>query len=104
MCSELSWLWLKLKTAKHVSDGIGAFRKEQSPTMKVREDLGLEGYLQLRRSRLEDAARQLAQSELSGGVGDSDQGDEDGEVVEGGIVDVGGDGGGGDVRGSDGND
>lgn len=87
---------LKLKAAKHISDGVGAFRKEQSPTLKVREDLGLEGYYRLREERLKGAQGVIAQQELSGGFGDSLESAEDGDVVEGLVLDVRGEGGSGD--------
>lgn len=58
---------LKLKAAKQISDGIGAFRKTTEPIRQEKQTLDLEGFLALRHTRLGDGARDLTPPELPGG-------------------------------------
>jgi transposase len=90
---------LKLKAAKHMADGLGAFRKSKEEETKVKQDMDLFEYLALRGGH-EKSALEPADGQLSGGFGDPSQGGGDGEWGESDVIDVfaefdGGDGDGG---------
>lgn len=78
---------LKLKAAKHVAEGVGAFRKQSENKSKVTQTLDLEEFMTKRRANLEDAARAIEFEQLSRGTlnssGDGgDGGDGNGEVLD----------------------
>lgn len=60
---------LKLKAAKHIADGVGAFRRQNEDSGKVTQSMDLEEFMLMRRSKLEDAAHHPAFAELSRGDG-----------------------------------
>jgi DNA-binding transcriptional regulator GbsR (MarR family) len=82
---------LKLKAAKHVADGIGAFRKVGEDTLKATATMDLGEYLAKRRAKLEDAALAPEFEQLSRGTLNSSPSEGDGDWSDTEFIDVGAD-------------
>jgi cation transport regulator ChaB len=76
---------LKLKAAKHVADGVGAFRRQSEDKTKVTHTMDLTEFMTKRRANLEDAAAAPEFGQLSRGhhtsSGDEGRGERGADLV-----------------------